>query len=60
MGFGAVEAHRQHARDVKRGTLGAVLDLMPARGAVGDDQRGLRRRARTAGSSESSAISIEA
>ena len=40
MGFGAVEAHRQHARDVKRCALRAILDLMPARGAVGDDQRG--------------------
>ena len=36
---GAVEAHRQHARDVKRFALGAVVDLMPAGGAVGDDQR---------------------
>ena len=25
---------------MKRRALGAVLDLMPARGAVGDDQRG--------------------
>ena len=30
---------RQHARDVKGAASGAVLDLMPARGAVGDDQR---------------------
>src|SRR3954462_3675373 len=35
-----VEAHGQHAGDVDRFPRGAVLDLMPARGAVGHDQRG--------------------
>src|SRR5467141_2896006 len=39
VGSRVVEAHRQHARDVKGAALGAILDLMPARGAVGDDQR---------------------
>src|SRR5712664_996671 len=34
----AVEAHRQHARDMKGCTVRAILDLMPARGAVRDDQ----------------------
>src|SRR5258706_1551153 len=33
-----VEAHRQHPRDVKGATSGAILDLMPARGSVSDDQ----------------------
>ncbi len=35
----AVEAHRQNAGDMKRGTAGAVRDLVPAGGAVGDDER---------------------
>src|SRR5260370_35743075 len=39
VGSRIVEAHRQHARDVKGAALGAILDLVPARGAVGDDQR---------------------
>src|SRR5712671_2872294 len=39
VGSRVVEAHRQHARDVKGAALGAILDLVPARGAVGDDQR---------------------
>src|SRR3954466_9550094 len=34
VGSRVVEAHRQHARDVKGAALGAILDLMPARGAV--------------------------
>src|SRR5258708_37571579 len=42
-GFGScvVEAHGQHAGEVDRFPRGAVLDLMPARGAVGYDQRGV-------------------
>src|SRR5215469_2598876 len=39
--LGAVEAHRQHARDVKRLALRAIVDLVPAGGAVGDDERRL-------------------
>src|SRR5260370_17896987 len=35
----AVEAHRQDACDVKGCTVRAIGNLMPARGAVGDDQR---------------------
>ena len=31
--------HRQHARDMHRLAAGAVVDLVPAGGAVGDDQR---------------------
>src|SRR5881227_402366 len=38
-GGAARQAHRQHARDVDRAALGAILDLVPARGAVGHDQR---------------------
>ena len=38
-------AHRQHARHVQRIALGAVVDLVPARGAVGHDQRIARRLA---------------
>src|SRR6266702_2505861 len=38
VGSRAVEAHRQHARDMKGCTVRAILDLMPARGAVRDDQ----------------------
>ena len=34
-----VEAHREHPGDVQCCTVRAILDLMPARGAVGDDQR---------------------
>ena len=33
----ALQTHRQHARDINRVTPGAVVNLMPARGAVGDD-----------------------
>src|ERR1700754_3655055 len=33
-----VKAHRQHLRDVKCATSGAVLDLVPAGGAVCHDQ----------------------
>ena len=36
----AVEAHREHPGDVQCCTVRAILDLVPARGAVGDDQRG--------------------
>src|SRR5712671_4220615 len=43
IGSRAVEAHRKHPRDVKGATSGAVLDLMPARGSVGDDQRSIIR-----------------
>src|ERR1700744_4758923 len=40
---GAVEAHGEHTRDVQGCTLSAILDLMPARGTVGDDEcAGLR------------------
>src|SRR4051812_74532 len=35
----AVEAHREYTRDVKGCTVRAILDLVPARGAVRDDQR---------------------
>ena len=44
-GAGRVDAHRQHAGDMQRVAVGAVVDLMPARGAVGDDQRVGRRLA---------------
>src|SRR5215813_11699479 len=37
VGFLAVEAHRQHARDMDGFALRAVLDLVPARCAVGND-----------------------
>jgi hypothetical protein len=40
MGARIVKAHRQHARDVKGRAFGAVLDLVPARSPVGDDQGG--------------------
>src|SRR5712671_6804596 len=43
VGSRTVEAHRQHAGDVKGATPGAVLDLMPARGSVSDDQRRIVR-----------------
>jgi hypothetical protein len=33
------EAHGEHTGDVKGIAVGAVLDLVPARGAVGDNQR---------------------
>src|SRR5690348_8420740 len=33
-----IETHRQHAGDVKRFALRAVLDLVPAGRAVGDDK----------------------
>ena len=36
---GRIEAHRQRARDVERVAPAAVLDLMAARGAVGQHQR---------------------
>ena len=39
VGSRVVEAHRQHARDVKGAAAGAVLDLMPARGPVRNDHR---------------------
>src|SRR5258708_16928339 len=39
VGSRVVEAHRHHACDVNGATAGAVLDLVPARGAAGDDQR---------------------
>ena len=35
-----VEAHRKHPGDVQCGTVRAILDLVPARGAVGYDQHG--------------------
>src|SRR5665213_3753100 len=35
---GAVEAHRQHARNVERVAAGAVLDLVPAGSAVGTNE----------------------
>src|SRR5436305_12271640 len=35
-----VEAHGQHARDVKGRTAGTIGNLMTARGAIGDDHRG--------------------
>src|SRR5580692_2072060 len=35
----AVEAHRQRAGNVNGGTVGAILDLVPARRAVGDHKR---------------------
>src|SRR5882672_10958323 len=43
IGSRAAETHRQHPRDVNGATPGAVLDLMPARGTVGDDQRSIIR-----------------
>src|ERR1700753_2892102 len=42
-GVRVVEAHRQYACNVDGVATGAVRDLVPARGAVGDDQcRGIR------------------
>src|SRR5260370_24628160 len=43
VGSRTLEAHRQHPRDVKGATPGAVLDLMPARSSVSDDQGGIIR-----------------
>ena len=40
-----LDAHRQHARDMQRLAVGAVADLVAAGGAVGDDDRILRRLA---------------
>ena len=37
-GTRAVEAHGQHTGDVEGGTVGAVLDLVAARRAVGDNK----------------------
>ena len=34
----AVEAHCEHPGDMQRCTVRAILDLVPARGTVGDDQ----------------------
>src|SRR5882757_383110 len=39
IGSRVVEARCQHAGDMKGGAVRAILDLMAARGAVGDDQR---------------------
>jgi hypothetical protein len=33
------DTHRQHARDMQCTAAGAIMDLVPARGAIGDDQR---------------------
>src|SRR4051812_3483911 len=43
LGLRTIEAHRQHAGDVKRLALGAVVDLVSAGGAVGNDERILVR-----------------
>src|SRR3954465_14043092 len=39
LGLRTIQAHRQHARDVKRLALGTVVDLVPAGGAVGNKER---------------------